>query len=132
VLKSSCIPWDTHYSQHETPYTHAIIATGWDSSIQSFICTDSWYEYQEKQLPINDWVGESIPVVTFSVVGKEPAADVHNLLRQSLNNFESQSGVNDSFSSMRTLAEDLLSMDLNAEIAGYPPLPPPFGSPISN
>ncbi|SDL69808.1 hypothetical protein SAMN05216191_10510 [Paenibacillus jilunlii] len=131
-LKSSCIPWDTNYNRHETPYEHAIIATGWDSLTQSFICTDSWYGCEGEKVSIEEWIGERIPVTTFTVIGKELVPDVRGLLSKSLNHFERGSGASDPFSAMRKLAEDIRSMDLKAEFNGYRPLLPPYGPPISN
>ncbi|AIQ31437.1 hypothetical protein P40081_27190 [Paenibacillus sp. FSL P4-0081] len=131
-LKSSCIPWDTNYTRHETPYEHAIIATGWDSLTQSFICTDSWYGCEREKISVKEWVGERIPVTTFMISGKEAVPDVRDLLNKSLNHFERGSGENHPFSAMKKLAEDIRSLDLKAEFNGYRPLLPPYGPPISN
>ncbi len=125
-LKSSCIPWDTNYKRHDTPYEHAIIATGWDSLTESFICTDSWYGRAEEKVSVEEWIGERLPVTTFTVIGKESMPDVRDLLSKSLNHFERESCGSDPFSDMRHLAEDILSMDMSTEFNGYLPLLPPL------
>lgn len=117
-LRAASIPWDVHYGADHLPDTHAVLIVGADRNRERLLCTDSFYDRYQTELPADCLEQGYVMHASIRLAGEEApdlAEAVEALVLQLF-----REGAQSRGESIRQFAEDVFGRDIATEVGPEP------------